>query len=88
MEALYTFKHTILVRLNTSQRVEAEKILNLHHIHSETCNYIDENGVIVGKEHENMKKLEDSHWRMNTTQGVEVLFDMFEDGSFGNFRKA
>lgn len=81
MKVVHTFKHGFRVHLAPIELREAEKALNLHHLGTEICNRIDENGYIVPIEHENRSFLEDAHHAVCASHDVELTFNVYKDGS-------
>jgi len=86
LKILHTFKSAVKLHLSRDQVHEAAKLLNMHYIGTEYCNYKNERGELVSIEHENYENLCKSHRNMNRTASYNVLVDLYEDGSLGNMR--
>lgn len=69
----------------TFNRSEAQKLLNAHWLGQENCN-VEKDGKFVPIEHPNMSSLEKAHYKYCENQLVKIEADVFEDGSFANFR--
>lgn len=85
-KVVYTFTTQINFHLNELQREGVKKAINKHYLGTENCNHYNEDGVLVENEGADRQDLKDAHWKLKSIQSFTFIVDVYEDGSFGNFR--
>ena len=69
------------------QRDEINKLLNMHWLGTENAAVVDENtGKIELIDHPDMESLKDAQYRFCPNFSVDILVDMYSDGTYGNVR--
>ena len=67
-------------------RDDIQKPLNLYYLGSEACNYVNEEGIIVAKEHENRYLLEEKARNIFNHISLDIEADLTDEGTLVNFR--
>jgi hypothetical protein len=62
------------------------KLINKHFIKTESCNYVDKEGKLILKEHENIENVVIAQNNVCSNVKMEVVADVFDNGKLSNFR--
>ena len=65
---------------------DVRKLINKHFIKTESCNYVDKEGKVILKEHENIEKVVIAQNNVCPNVKLEVLADVYDSGKLSNFR--
>ncbi len=64
-----------------------QQAINRHFLDGDpNCNYLNEAGQIIPKDHPNYPKIEKAHWNIRGNYGLTLWFDLTEDGDIINIR--